>query len=424
MKRRILTCLLVAIFATGLFQPTRALAQSDGPKDPLRPGIPHQNSPGLAKAQPNQVSSQLMAANGQSADWRWVKSFSNISEIDGATLAVFKGYLYAGYSRFNDTGPGAQIWRTKDGKQWEPASIPAFGNILEPAGLFHATYFHNLFVFRDKLYAGLGWWYSDNATFWEPNGGQLWRTGDGLHWEKVLDFANDPHNENIVPFASFRGMLYAATVNWFEGFQVWRSPTGNSGDWTKVADHSLGTNLLAPGNGMLVYKDKLFLIEGDLLDENYSSVPPHIWYTRDGVNWTPLTLDGFGDPQVIDLWSVNVYRGDLYVELNKYDAETDQSWIQVMRISPRLDWEVFCDHCRGTGSLIGRYFYMSGSDPGPVIIRSKDLVNWQPISQPGFGDPTIIGIAPWLKFKGELYAVASTPDQDYQIWRGCLHCKE
>jgi hypothetical protein len=368
-----------------------------------------------------QATAQNAALKAHLIKGEWSKVFSTTSELPGARSIVFKDYLYAGYACLNaDPAAGAQIWRSRDGDTWEPASEPAFGNALEPLGLFHCTYLDNLFVFQGQLYAGLGWWYSDNATFWEPKGGQIWRTANGTEWEKVLDLAADAHNEELGSFMEFNGFLYASTLNWFEGFQIWRSPTGNPGDWAKVADEALGTHLLSPGlNKMVVHHDTLFFVPGTLVDQDngYSQTPVHVWYTRDGLNWTLLTADGFGDTRALAASSVARFRGDVYLELWMYDGAN--AWTQVRRINQDLGSDVYCDVCTGLGNWVDGYFYKAWWDQGLVVIRSQDLLVWEPVTVPEVNDPAIIG-ASWLnKFKGEFYFLftMAEPEGNWQIWK-------
>jgi hypothetical protein len=332
----------------------------------------------------------------------------------------FKDYLYVAIARFsNDPDSGAQIWRTRDGQVWEPACAPAFGNVLEPAGMFHSMYFAKPFVFRGKLYVGLGWWYTDNETFWETKGGQLWRTENGTEWEKVMDLASDPHNEYVGDLVEFEGMLYASTQNWYEGFEIWRSQTGNPGDWTRVADDSLGTYLVPGGVTPIVNGNTLFLIPCYLYDQEYNQVPVHAWYTRDGLNWKTLTTDGFGDDRAWAAWTAVVFRGDIHVELGMYDPAQERAWTQITRIDKALDSEVYCGECAGVGYPIDGYFYRVWWDQGLVVRRSQDLMDWEQVLVPEVNDPGIISAYLLGKFKGEFYFMfeISGPAQEYQIWK-------
>ncbi len=288
--------------------------------------------------------------------------------------------------------------------------------------MFYSTYFFSILEFKDMLYAGFGWWYTDNATFWQPMGGQMWRTADGTNWEKVIDLAGDPFNEQFGSLVEFRGDLYAITVNWEDGFEIWRSQSGDRGDWEKIADKSLETNLLAPGPSLAVYHNKLFIIATGLVDPTWTELPVHIWYSEDGATWNLATDDGFGDPRAKSAYNFMEFKGDYYVQMDKYDPVTDRSWNQIMRTSNGVDWTVFCEDCRWIGNVINGHMYEIWYEAGPVVWRTVDLVAWEQVDWGEFSDPDIVEF--WLiaEFKGDLYFFGRHADSVFNIWR-CTGCK-
>jgi SAM-dependent methyltransferase len=55
----------------------------------------------------------------------------------------------------------------------------------------------------------------------------------------------------------------------------------------------------------------------------------------------------------------------------------------------------------------------------PVVLESEDPASgrWQPVSDPGFGDPDNLGIIEMVPFAGRLYAGTVNPRTGFQLWR-------
>jgi hypothetical protein len=88
-------------------------------------------------------------------------------------------------------GGGGQIWRSADGRQWEPVVLNGFGNPLDDK-------IDGLVVYLGDLYA-----YTVN---WEE-GGSVFRTKEGIAWERVnepgwgnVTFATSQHEAAQVVF--------------------------------------------------------------------------------------------------------------------------------------------------------------------------------------------------------------------------------
>lgn len=348
---------------------------------------------------------------------KWSYAFSQSSEFP-ISSGIFKDYLYVATSRFNDTGEGAQIFRTADGETWEAVTLPAFGNPMVP-GDYYISYFWGLKEFKGKLYAGFGFCRCDLATYYEPYG-QVWRSADGITWEKVLVVTDDPWNEMLLADSDFQGQIYAATVNFDTGFEIWRSPSGDTGDWEMVADNSLDTYLPAPGVSTFAFKDTLFVLPGQILNLDYSQAPLHIWSSRDGQNYEVVTADGFGDPRVLYAWNWLEFRGDFYVQEQVVDPETYAETIRVMRTHDGVNWSVFCENCQGLGSVVKGHVYQIwwNADLGLEVYRSADLLSWEKIDWQGFDAPGMTGgWGPFAIFKGDIYFIVYDESGNNQLWR-------
>jgi hypothetical protein len=186
-------------------------------------------------------------------EWDRFGDVQNGNPNNGGAIASaeFKGHLYWGVCNWVD---GAEIWRT-DGDTIETVMTGGFG--------IPAYAVSSLSRFGDYLYAGV-WtnddtnqtqvWRSKNGTEWEPvhviagigttnalevienqlvlvaqnddAGLEVWRTLNGVDWEQIASGGfDDPNNQWTFwdnATTVFRGKLYVATINWWTGGEVWR----------------------------------------------------------------------------------------------------------------------------------------------------------------------------------------------------------
>ena len=379
------------------------------------------------------VTSQSIAPQeGQEEKGKWVQSFSGVFEANywEERSTIFKDYLYFTLTRANNTGEAVLLYRTADGMSWEPVIQPAFGNTILP-GYYYRTSI-SLFEYKNKLYAGLQWEYYDYISFWDAPGGQIWRSEDGTTWEKVIDLAGQRNNLGFKDFAEFQGMLYAISFTFGEGFEVWRSMTGNADDWTRVAERTFG-NVPYYGEDFSLYafKDKLFAFPNRVFDmESWTWLPLHGWYTEDGLNWKVLTDDGFGDPRVNMCNEIEEFKGNLYVGTEMVDPETG-NFIPVSFVSSNgTEWTVFCTDCFGYGAQYQGRMNFTWLNPGLMEYRSKDMRTWELVSLdrpviPELNFPyfNVLDIGEFDLFKGDPYYLATDFSNNYQIWRWCQECK-
>lgn len=301
-------------------------------------------------------SAQAVPLAGVS-DWQQVNpdGFGDPLTVGVTALEVFDGQVYAGASNWT---VGGQVWRWQNDGQWAPVSEPGFGSgALIPAVL-------DLFIFQGRLYAGVGWGDAPGAP------GQVWRSQNGQDWRRVTtDGFGDSDNNAITSFTIFKGMLYAGTGTTSAGAQIWRSRNGNRDNWTRVGiDESA-----RPGNvtGFAVYKNVLYAA----IEPAEGSVGTiQVWRSRNGSNWEPVTLDGFGD-------------------------ERNQS--------------------TGGFAQFGGYLYLGTRNDvtGGQIWRSRDGLNWELAVGDGFGDPANIKIESLLRHDDRLYAATFNELSGLQVWR-------
>lgn len=201
------------------------------------------------------------SASGDSGTWTKVFDDSIPSHhiADGImVMEVFSNTLFAGLANWDSS---AELWSTTDGTTWTQVGGDGLG---DP----NNTGIISLAVFDGKLYAGVR---NYNKTLDRSQGAQIYRSENGITWEKVVNNGfNDPANCDIGGLIVYRNKIYAITNNYnyentkqHKGIGVWRSSTGNLGDWVQVSSHSFGLeqgSAFHKWNGnFTVYDDLLYI---------------------------------------------------------------------------------------------------------------------------------------------------------------------
>ena len=272
------------------------------------------------------------------------------------SLGSFGGSLYAG----TDNKNGAQLWRMNSAGAWSSLTTSGFGD-RSNGGI------NTLLEFNSQLYAGTWNW---NAATNASNGGQVWRSPDGVTWQRVVPNGfGDPTNGEVFRFVVFGNHLYASTWSYTgaHGGEIWRSASGNTGDWSRVVTNGFGD----AGNFVV---GSLAVLTNYLYAGTFNELTGgEIWRTNDGTTWQQVNLDGFGDPDTWAISSMAAFDGYLYVSV--------RNSLQVWR----------CRRCNGT--------------------------DWQPVVQDGFGTPAT-NKASALEVVGDtLYLVVGNYSTGMEVWR-------
>ncbi|TNE53470.1 MAG: T9SS type A sorting domain-containing protein [Bacteroidetes bacterium] len=214
------------------------------------------------------------------------RGFGN-PELTGAAphMMVFQGstdsipYLYAGAGS-HGAGASGQVWRTPynntDSSKW--SLVVDFATI--DAGTKTITYFE---VWQDKIYFGT------------DNGGQLWESTDGTFFSQNQGVGNgfdSPGNKVISSIEVYQNELYVSTNNPGQGGQIWKS--GDGLNWNFVTKDAFGKGKEAfELRSLRESFGKLWVTA--YTDTAISTGTP-IWRTGDGVQWEQSNEDGFGNP--------------------------------------------------------------------------------------------------------------------------------
>jgi hypothetical protein len=144
----------------------------------------------------------------------------------------------------------------------------------------------------------------------------------GDEWEKVLDAASglgmnghngasDANNSSAISLVAFKGYIYVSSVNTTSGAQVWRSQDGLT--WDKVRDFG-DSSLSAP-----YYDTNNTQISSMCVNGNYlylgtknATDGAEAWRSPDGVSWNQFGSNGFGSDDYTEITSMVSYRNLIY----------------------------------------------------------------------------------------------------------------
>ncbi len=195
------------------------------------------------------------SSSGDPGTWQKVTTVFDDPQYayqDPAGFMEFHGMLYLAVES------PAELWRSADGKHWEPVTKDGFGS----AAPDQTTAAGGLGIYKGQLY----WGTSDGLS------GQIWRSDDGKNWKNVMKGGfGDANNWKVESLTVYAGDFYAATTNWTTGVEVWKSSDGKHWDpvnqpnfsGTCALDQSTWTGNCNWGtlndSGTLVFKDHLIV---------------------------------------------------------------------------------------------------------------------------------------------------------------------
>lgn len=168
-------------------------------------------------------------------------------------LFEFKDQLYASAVSY-DPAHGFELWRTTTGNpdEWTRVVDNGFGNPN------NATIGMTM-QFKDHLYAGA---YSFGL------GDEIWRTKDGVDWQRVDTGISKPTSWAVSGMVEYKGYLYISTFEaWPDpgtiGDQVFRCRICDGSDWKKVVDNGFGNSNSSNISTLIVLQKKLYFVPGN-----------------------------------------------------------------------------------------------------------------------------------------------------------------
>jgi hypothetical protein len=271
-------------------------------------------------------------------------------------------------------------------------------------------------VFDDNLYAEV-------TNYAE--GASIWRSADGTAWTQMtspgFDSAYGSNNPIVFDMATFKDQLYAGTGNWEStqsAGQIWRSANGT--DWSPMALEGLGN----PNNdGFTTFTSFNGMLYAATLNRSDGA---EIWRSKTGDNgsWQRVASQGFGGGSAyFIITSLTTFNGQLYASVEASLGTGAQIW----RSSTGTKWTLVSANGFGdpnnfqTGASVvyrGQLYVTTRNDvTGAQLWRSSNGTNWSQVVGNGFGDVNNIKIESLTTYAGALYAAANNPVTGVELWR-------
>ena len=356
----------------------------------------------LAEADPEhyecQAAMEMSSFKVDAQAWMQVNEdgFGDPNNIFIRSMGEFDSYLEAG--TFNEI-TGCEAWRY-DGDSWVQFNIDGFGDVNN-IGIGSGS------VFGENLYLG---------TQNEVTGCEVWKY-DGATWTQVNEdgFA-DPNNIRAAFMGVYDGDLYVGTQNEVAGCEVWKY---DGATWTQVNEDGF-----ADPNNFKVFSGAVF--NGNVYVGTCNKATSTEIWMYDGVNWTQANEDGFGDPNNNKgSASMAVFGNNLYVGTGSGHPEA--TGCEVWRYDG-VDWTQVNEDGFGDANNFGalsmtvfgdNLYVGTGKRPEATgcEVWLYDGDTWTQVNTDGFGDPNNKRAFSMATFDGNLYVGTRNEPGGCEVWQ-------
>ena len=242
-------------------------------------------------------------------------------------------------------------------------------------------------------------------------------------WQQVnVNGFGDPQTDEVTALEAFNGYLYAGIHNpvdpepLFDGARIYRSATGET--WTAVTQpgFAIAHDIAPPAIlDLAVFNTRLYASTGR------GDGPGQIWRTQTGTIWSPMVIDGFGDPDNVDITALAVYNSLLYAGVTNLTGGA-----QIWRSSSgdNNTWSQVAFGMTGTAAAsisdfieFGGALYAAVESDGPVQIWQSTGGNWTAVVSDGFGDDQTLMSGGMAVYGGYLYVGVGNDASGAQLMR-------
>jgi sugar lactone lactonase YvrE len=356
-----------------------------------------------------------------------INGFGDSSNYYVLALAPFGGQFYAGTFNPSSLSSGAQLWRS--GSSWTLATTNGLGDSTN-VGI------NDLMEFNGQLYAGT--W---NCRTWSgyncvaTNGGQIRRSSNGSSWNPVTLTGYDNSNGEVLRFAAFNNQIYASTVSYTSthGAEIWRSPTGDSGSWTRVMSNGFDNDANADSvPAMVSYNGYLYATKA-----NWNGMA-EVWRCStcdSGSSWSQVNMNGFDGSTTYTntvALSLAAFNGYLYAGTRNWSSggqlwrcstcDSGSSWSQVIGPTGSVS-SGFGKSANGRIEALQVYnnmlYAITYNNDGMEVWRTPNGTTWQQVGWGGFGNSN--NYAAYYSnsvavFNNNLYIGTLNDANDGQVW--------
>ncbi len=224
-------------------------------------------------------------------------------------------------------------------------------------------------------------------------------------------------NRRMSAMETFNGMLYTGTSNMTNGAELWRSTDGFT--WGAVITGGLVYTSLFRIEDLVEFSGHLYA--STVADQTDGPRPPEVWRSSDGLDWTRIITDGFGDTASFSISEMTVFSNSLYA------GTCSDAGAAIWRTADGLGWQPDSANGFGVGSEIqcikaftvfsdALYAGTSNLTTGAEIWRSDGLT-WTAVMTGGFGTLDNDHIPSLATFDNALYALTRNFTTGSEIWR-------
>jgi photosystem II stability/assembly factor-like uncharacterized protein len=236
-------------------------------------------------------------------------------------------------------------------------------------------------------------------------------------WVQVAEGGfDDPANFLAASLESFGGSLYAGTING-AGAQLWQSSDGATWQQVSSAWSPTHTAILA------LQQHGSHLYVGTGAGGAPDSPPGELWRT-DGVDWTRVISDGFGDASNRGIVGLAVFSDTLYaaadnpttgLEIWRSESGDPGTWSQANEDS---FGEAGIARSQAMGVYSDTLYVGASRDGSPAELwRTSDGATWTPVFTDGLGNAENTNTFALAAFDGELYVGFRNPSTGGELWR-------